>query len=379
MRNRLLIVSMLGLYLIVLSSACSWGIFISGPLDPNYLLEKSDIVCRVKILSLDVHGTMTDSNVHPPQENTRMLAHARVMEAIKGNPGGQVDIAFPNPWRPDRQFNMVFYTKLSTGDVVIVFLRKTDSSAYEFTNAHNGALKVPSQTPVYDLGVQPRDKMLVELLALLKSQEGGKAGERLDTVEQLGWFGDVRAGSALRQLSASEDVTLRGISLASRIRIGDWPSPADLMAFLTMEPPKGVSMAPSIYHSLPDLRKGIFRAVQMKLESYSAFGATPPREQAQEAGYAEFLRRSLEAAGTASDIRAEIAHTMRALADPQNDRDLIPLLDDPDSGVRYFAATGLAAINGKNEYYVAGSLFKQDEAKYTGYWKKWWKEKKGTR
>jgi len=375
MRSRLRVTLLLSLCLVALPSSHLWA-YLSGPFDASYLMEKADVVCRVKVLSLDVSGTMTDTNAHPPIENTRMLARAQVVTAIKGNPGTQIDVAFPNPWRLDRQFNMIDYTKLASGDIVIVFLRKSDSSAYEFVDVHNGALRVPSKTPVYDLGIQPRDRMLAELLALLKSKERGKAGERLDVVEQLGSFSDIRAGSALRQLSASEDVTLRGVSLASRIRIGDWPSAGDLTTFLTMDPPKGVSMAPSTHRSLLDLRKGILQALQVKLESV---GTNPQRVQAQKAGYARFLKKSLDsvAAKNASDSRGEIAHTMRALADQQNAPDLIPLLDDPDWQVRYFAATGLAAINGKNDYYVATFLFRQDEATYIDYWKKWWNGKQG--
>lgn len=384
MRNRIVAAVAVSFCLTILCCS-SLLAYLAAPFSAKYLLRDSDVVCRVHVLSVHVEGTMTDTHFRPPLESARMVARAKTVSVIKGAPAAELEIAFPNPLLLTGG-SMVMYTDLVEGEDAIIFLKKTDSSIYEFHDPlnGNGALKVSPKPPKYDLGQTPHDKMLAELLALAAAD--APKSPFVSIAEQLGEFGDVRAAPALRKLSVSKDIVARGVALASRIRAGDPPSQTDLLSFFRAKAPEGVSMSPRMTNSLPNMQQKILSALgesvrDNELESVRDTEIGQPAKPKRLPGfdYLTFLRAALatDAVKGSPEMRREIARVYRQLADQKAAPDLIVLLDDPDQNVRYLAATGLANTYAMNEYYVSTTLFAQDEAKYVGYWKDWWKENGG--
>jgi hypothetical protein len=73
--------------------------------------------------------------------------------------------------------------------------------------------------------------------------------------------------------------------------------------------------------------------------------------------------------------REGAAAALRHIASPAATDALIKGLDDSDEKVRYLCVTGLAAVTHQHKWYVATSLFEDDEAYYIDHWKRWAKSR----
>jgi len=360
--------------------------YISCDFDAGCFLKQADVVCKVRVLSVARDGTIMLTNFRPPIETPRFVALVRTISVIKGGPADEFTVAFPR-WDDfggasgDKpltiRMNTPDTTDLTRGEVAVLFLRGS-SSPYEFVDwtDNHGKMKAVSRNIRYGTEATPQDKLLAELLAYLK---GAKGKDRIATIEQLGKLRNINAREVLQKQSASDSLAVRGQALISRVQIGDMPDSDELLSFLRLEPSQpvraDVRIEPwQIGGSLPNLQLTLLMEINVSLYA----GGSGPK-LAPNFDYAAFCEQALQLSTTKENkgARAEIASIMRAVADKRSIPDLVALLDDSEERVRYFAATGLANVNGRNDYYVSVDRFKADEAKYITYWKDWWNEGKG--
>ena len=360
--------------------------YLSAPFDAGYLLKQADVVCKVKVLSVARDGTILLINFRPPIETPRFVALVRTISVIKGAPADEFAVAFPR-WddfggalgdKPRTlRISTPDTTDLTRGEITVLLL-KGSSSPYEFVDwaDNHGKLKAFSRNLRYGTEATPRDKLLAELLAYLK---GAKGKDRIATIEQLGKLGNINAREVLRKQSASDNLAVRGQALISRVQIGDMPGSDELSSFLRLEPSQpvraDVRIEPwQIGGSLPNLQLTLLMEINISLGP----GGSVPK-LAPNFDYAAFCEQALQLSTIKENkaARAEIASIMRTVADKRSIPDLVALLDDSEQSVRYLAATGLANVNGRNDYYVSVDRFKADEAKYITYWKDWWNDRKG--
>ncbi len=351
--------------------------YVTGISDPKRLLDRADVVCKVRVLSVGKgDGTITDTHFRPPLETTRMLVRLQLVSVIKGSPPDVMNVEFPGPT------GMVAYTELAEGEVCVVFV-KGHSSPYTFVNPHHGKLAAVPDAVKHDLGPAPHDRLLAELVACVKA---GKGMTKLKGIEELGRLGDPRASTVLRSLSTSEDVVCRALSYISRIRVGDPPDVGALLSFLNVDSSvfdRGDALARhgSSGYSISSMQSRIVNAIGDSVRYWPRGSRKDMSEECvetklQDFDYVGFLRNALDSKAAAGGefVRRELAGTFYQLGDEDTVPDLVRLLDDSNVEVRHRASIGLGRILKESSYICALEHFKENELDHTSHWKEWWME-----
>jgi hypothetical protein len=302
--------------------------------------ENSSLVCNCDITSLRVANQERIRRGKATVLRMEVIASADIKESYNGstNGRGKVSIEFEEEL-PATSGSM---PSLNPGEHAVLFLKGTNSSAFEFSDRFVGATAF-SSIPLSGVGPPGLPRLEAALTHILES------GGRDDKV------------NALRLLQGLDKLGL---------------SSHDSVASLAGSPDPEISLL-----AIAVLLKSRPAESAYLLEKYMESGTTPP--DAVLTGVASELGRisdpaalpALEslASARAVSIRMGAMSAMRRIGSVDSAEVLVRRLDDADSNVRYLAVITLSEIFAKNrEYAPSMYLFDRNPDFYTGLWKSWW-------
>ncbi|MHC4727966.1 MAG: hypothetical protein ACYS17_12140 [Planctomycetota bacterium] len=229
---------------------------------PFQAKSNSDVVCKIKVLSIRQEEVIK-SNLSPGAPDVcRMIARSKVISVIKGKCPQAIDIEFHYPKDRNPIAGLPIghiYTELSKNEVCIVFL-KHEKSVYKL-NRINSKIRVQPKVIDYILNDTPNLKLLAEFLAGCNSDN---EFVKLQAVEELGYLGNTmihqiyrspyldskqvlqrcieidsalkKARVTIKKVYSSRDVVIKNLAVIASFQVGVSPGIEKPLALLRMNP-----------------------------------------------------------------------------------------------------------------------------------------------
>lgn len=371
-RNIIMVITLIAAGILITSAAIAYPF---TPLNVRTALEKADAVYIVEITSIDADTSSAKTNQSSSLPDRDVYAH--ILGTIKGATAENIHITVP------QNTNLIespSYVNYKIGEVCLVFL-KGNSSPYMLLDPDSSNLLdvAKPDTAVFKYSTDIAYDRLAK--CLMWTVNGSKGWIRLQAIRQLGYLGDHRAASLLRQFAKSDDIALRSLSYEARIHIGDPPDVNDMITILDMTP-ESINENQSHNGNTGNrygneyLQNLLFDAVWQSIIPEQKFGIKLPVSKVEGFDYLAFFEKAMNTKSfrTIRDARSQLAGSLGELKDPKATPILMRLLDDEDAQVRYMATWALNEIYGGLDSAGDANAFIKDEVKYQTYWKAFWKE-----
>lgn len=349
------------------------------PLNVKVALECADAIYVVEIAAVDGVSAPTDEDHPSPSPDVDV--HARVLAAIKGPDVESIHIIVPQ--RTDRSPEGTSYARFRIGEVSLVFLTGKSSPFSLVDPDPSNQLDVvrPDRIGFRYSRETAYDKLATTLMWTVNL---GSGRTRLEAIRQLGFLGDHRAASLLRQFAKSDDLALRSLSLEARIHVGDPPDVNDMLAILDMttesiDANQSRSGYTGFRYGSEYLQILLLDAVCQSIIPEESLPFNPlPVSKLEGFDYIAFIAKALNTkAGLGiPDARYRLVGALGVLKEATTTPVLIGSLGDENAQVRWTATWALYRIHGGLEPAGGVDAFIRDEAKYQTYWKAFWKDHK---
>ena len=198
------------------------------PLNVKAALVKADAVYIVEIASIDTG--ITPANVEQVSSLPDRDVTAHILGNIKGPDIDNIRMTVP---QSSGRLESPRYVNFKIREVCLVFL-KSNSSPYLLLDPDSSNLLdvVKPDNSVFKYNRDTAYDRLSKCLMWTINRSNGLT--RLQAIRQLGYLGDHRATSLLRQFAKSDDFAFKSLSFKVRIHVGDSPDVNDMTMILDM-------------------------------------------------------------------------------------------------------------------------------------------------
>ncbi|MCB9772287.1 MAG: HEAT repeat domain-containing protein [Candidatus Omnitrophica bacterium] len=317
---------------------------LSNHFNSSYLLEESDIVCKVQSLSSDNYFfRIIDYGI------LKRVAVVKTISTIKGT--------CPEKFIIKRHREDSRDDSLGKDEVALVFLKK-HADGFRYYDAPNGKFVLNSSQAKYRFGNKPSDKLLDELINYAQTQNGTG---RLAAIEELSNSNDTRAIEYLRFVLSDGNLVEKKWAIWALISLKNPPSVEELMKFFddVNESPYSkegdITFGDAIYRSRDLINETI---VNLGDIFYGSIGANRYvdlsltqiqwdfKNRIVGFDYASFCRQAMSRNYIKNNVSRK--RNIAVLISKLTERGTLDLfaefLKDDDVQVNYFAVAGLARI-----------------------------------
>lgn len=308
--------------------------------------DHADVVCKATIVSVtpagkgEVPGSCPQERVHVTINVTGTIKEELAVGPVKvlgaKSPFQTVKLWGTGRWPFERAI------RIPSEEPFLFFLARSDQGLA----FHGDPNCVPASAGKVDYSKAEgaRDRLRLELVAALES---GPRDAMLAAILGIGDMKFARLSDRLRKLCASDDADVVWRALVARTRLGDADALEELIGWFPRAPTTAR------------------RAAEAKL-TRDVFTRKP----------AKSLRTGAEKLAGSDNVLLRFAtvYALRHIGNESSLPILVRALDDENFDTRFSAVHGLAVIAGKLDHAPAHRMFKENEQKYLGFWKEWWRE-----